>query len=122
MLKSVALALFASASAVLASPAAFGDATITERKCGTVISDEKLAANEAHYLANFVPKAASKLTSEAAAAPTVQVYWHVMSKDSTASGGNIPYALFSLLCKRRQRYSRGRQQGLADCRPDRRPQ
>ena len=96
MLKSVALALFASASAVLASPTAFGDATITERKCGTVISDEKLAANEAHYLANFVPKA-SKLTSEAAAAPTVQVYWHVISKDSTTSGGNIPYALFSLL-------------------------
>ena len=114
MLKSIALALFASASAVLASPAAFGDVTTTERKCGTVISDEKLAANEAHYLANFVPKAASKLTSEAAAAPTVQVYWHVISKDTTTAGGNIPYALFPSSETLRQWYSPGRRQRLAD--------
>ncbi|EJF62857.1 metalloprotease [Dichomitus squalens] len=95
MFKSVVLALFVSVSAVIATPAALSGGAITERKCGTTISDEKLAANEAHYLANFVPKSASKVTAEAAAAPTVKVYWHVISKDSTASGGNIPASQIS---------------------------
>ncbi len=59
-----------------------------DRSCGTTISDEKLAVNEAHFLANYVPRPAS--LTNAAAAATVSVYFHVISKDSTAAGGNIP--------------------------------
>ena len=51
-----------------------------------------MRANEAHFLANMVPPPAFK--TEAAAAATVSVYFHVISKDSTTSGGNIPYVPF----------------------------
>lgn len=57
--------------------------------CGTAISDEKLVANEAHFVANMVSKEAFKVDAAAATA-TVNVYFHVISKDSTTSGGNIP--------------------------------
>ena len=57
--------------------------------CGTTISDEKLLANEAHFTANFVGKEAFAHI-DAVAAATVQVYFHVISKDNTLSGGNIP--------------------------------
>ena len=53
--------------------------------CGTAISDEKLVANEAHFVANMVSKEAFKVDAAA-----VNVYYHVISKDSTTSGGNIP--------------------------------
>lgn len=62
------------------------------RKCGSDISEEALLAAEEHFLANAVPKEAfSKLTPAAAkAVATVPVYFHVISKDSTVAGGNVP--------------------------------
>ena len=55
-----------------------------------------MVAAEEHFLANAVPKAAfGKLTPAAAkAAATVPVYFHVISRDSSLSGGNVPYVLF----------------------------
>ena len=52
-----------------------------------------MVAAEEHFLANAVPKAAfGKLTPAAAkAAATVPVYFHVISRDSSLSGGNVPY-------------------------------
>ncbi|KAI0722192.1 metalloprotease [Cerioporus squamosus] len=89
MFRSAALALLLSASAVLGTPAFTNQtAKYTTRSCGTTISDEKLATNEAHFLANYVPRPAS--LTNAAAAATVSVYFHVISKDSTTAGGNIP--------------------------------
>ena len=58
------------------------------RRCGTTITDEKLAANEAHFKANYVTKPAALIHT--AAVPTVSVYFHVVSKDSTTAGGNVP--------------------------------
>lgn len=59
------------------------------RVCGSSISEEKKVAAEAHFHANFVPPPPTALV--AAATPTVSVYFHVISKDSTTAGGNIPY-------------------------------
>ncbi|OSC98680.1 Metalloprotease [Trametes coccinea BRFM310] len=92
MIKAAAFALLLSAaSAVFASP--LTNRTLPVRSCGTSITEEKLRANEAHFMANMVPSSASKL--EAAAAPTVSVYFHVISKDSTAAGGNIPDSMIA---------------------------
>ena len=68
--------------AVLAGPV---NGTVTPRKCGTTISEEKLIAAEAHFAAN---KAVSKFSAERAA--SIQVYFHVVSEDDSESGGNIP--------------------------------
>ncbi|KAF8310450.1 Metalloprotease [Clavulina sp. PMI_390] len=57
---------------------------IVPRLCGTEISEEKLVAAEAHFAQHKV------LPQPAAAAAAVSVYFHVISKDSTAAGGNIP--------------------------------
>ncbi|KAI0363559.1 metalloprotease [Pilatotrama ljubarskyi] len=83
--------LLAAASAVLGSPVS--NHTLTGRTCGTSITEEKMRANEAHFLANLVPAPASKVN--AAAAATVSVYFHVISKDSTAAGGNIPDSMIA---------------------------
>lgn len=61
--------------------------------CGTTISDERLVAAEAHFKANAVGKEAFAHVSAAASA-TVPVYFHVISKDSTTSGGNVPQVYF----------------------------
>ncbi|KAF5326624.1 hypothetical protein D9611_000274 [Ephemerocybe angulata] len=55
----------------------------TRRTCGTSISEAEKVKAEAHFSANKAP------FSVAAGVP-VKVYWHVVSKDSTLSGGNIP--------------------------------
>jgi hypothetical protein len=55
-------------------------------RCGTVISDEAVQAAEADFAANRVIP--SGFVSAQAA--TISVYWHVISKDSTTAGGNIP--------------------------------
>lgn len=62
---------------------------ILSRACATHPSDEKVLAYEAHFTAHKVEKAAFK--GEAAQAATVPVYFHVISKDSTAAGGNVPW-------------------------------
>ncbi|KAH8102102.1 metalloprotease [Cristinia sonorae] len=84
MFGSAFFALALGVSAVLGSPSALN---ITARVCGTSISDAKLQAAEAHFQANAVGKEAF---AHLAAAATVPVYFHVISKDSTLAGGNVP--------------------------------
>ena len=60
---------------------------IVYRKCGTSISEERLLAAEKHFSDNAVSK---EFFTDAAAAATVPVYFHVISKDSTVAGGNVP--------------------------------
>ncbi|KAJ3511513.1 hypothetical protein NLJ89_g4050 [Agrocybe chaxingu] len=52
--------------------------------CGTYISDEQIAAAEADFQAHKVVPTAKLL------AATVPVYFHVVTRDSTLSGGNVP--------------------------------
>ncbi|KIM45896.1 hypothetical protein M413DRAFT_296826 [Hebeloma cylindrosporum] len=73
---------FLAASSVIATPF---NATVSQRVCGTTISDKKLAASEAHFKANkIVP---SMLVAIAA---TINVHFHVIMQDSSLAGGNIP--------------------------------
>ena len=62
------------------------------RICGSHLSDEEVAIKEAHYAANYVPKAHSP-SSLAAQTVSVQVHFHVVSANSTLQGGNVPYEL-----------------------------
>ena len=57
------------------------------RACASHPSDEKVAAYEAHFAAHKLEANAASLTPLAASIP---VYFHVISKDSTTSGGNVP--------------------------------
>lgn len=82
MFKSLLFALLG-AAVVIANPV---NTTIVPRQCGTVISDAQLIAAEKHFQANKV----EKVNSSVAAAATIPVYFHVISKDSTLAGGNIP--------------------------------
>ncbi|KAI0723040.1 metalloprotease [Earliella scabrosa] len=86
MFRSAALALLVSASVVFGSPAF--NRTTPGRGCATTISDEEFAAKEAHFLAHQVAKPASLV--ETAAAATISVYWHVVTRSTALSGGNIP--------------------------------
>ncbi|KAJ6556595.1 metalloprotease [Mycena vulgaris] len=52
----------------------FADATPV-RTCGTTMSKTKMATAERHFTSNMT---------------ITQVYWHVISQDSTAAGGNVP--------------------------------
>lgn len=55
------------------------------RTCGTNPTDEEVRIAEAHFQANKVePKEGF------ADAATINVYFHVVSKDTTLSGGNVP--------------------------------
>ena len=57
-------------------------------QCGTVISDEKLIAMEKHFAANK----ASQSSAERAFKPAViDVFFHVIGKDDTPEGGNLPF-------------------------------
>jgi hypothetical protein len=83
------------------------------RTCGTSITDEQLAAAEADFQANLVPPPHSL----APTAATINIYFHVISKDATLAGGNIPFVPFIS--------SKGpsclmRSQGYTDHIPDRR--
>lgn len=75
------------AASILASAASvFGANSTALRACGTSISDEQLAAAEAHFAANkVVPNTLRPF------ATTIPIYWHVISEDSTEDGGNVPY-------------------------------
>ncbi|KAG6907843.1 hypothetical protein DXG01_007225 [Tephrocybe rancida] len=57
------------------------------RVCGTVPSDAEVDAMEKHFNANKVVVSAKQ---NVAAATNVNVYWHVVSKDTTLAGGYIP--------------------------------
>lgn len=83
MLFSSAVAFLLGSTFALAGPLA-SNKTIT--RCGTFISDDALIAAEAHFAKH---KVVSSLSANAASF-SIPVYFHVISKDSTASGGNIP--------------------------------
>lgn len=57
-------------------------------RCSTTISDEKIAQMEQDFQTKMAERGGTRTL--AAAASTVSVYWHVISKDSTTAGGNIP--------------------------------
>ncbi|KAF9468891.1 hypothetical protein BDZ94DRAFT_1304040 [Collybia nuda] len=78
MFPSFALALF------LGSSLLFGGTAARGRTCASTPSDAEVAAAESHFQAN-------KVTSNgfAIAAATVKVYFHVISRDTTAAGGYV---------------------------------
>ncbi|KAJ6605960.1 metalloprotease [Mycena sp. CBHHK59/15] len=76
-------AILALVSSAFALPAL--NTTIVPRACGTFISDDDLIAAEAHFAANKVTS--SSLVPLVA---TLKIYFHVVSKDSTVAGGNVP--------------------------------
>lgn len=83
MFASSVAAFLLGASLVLGSPF---DSTTPRRACGTYISDAQLVAAEAHFIQHKVT-----VSDFAALTPTkINVYFHVISKDSTAAGGNVP--------------------------------
>jgi len=57
----------------------------TRRTCGSEVSAEKHARMEADFAAKKV-----SYKESATAAATLNVYFHVIQKDSTLSGGNVP--------------------------------
>ncbi|KXN87946.1 Extracellular metalloprotease 1 [Leucoagaricus sp. SymC.cos] len=70
---------------VLAATSVFGTSIIsTRRTCGTVITPEQKTAAEALFKEKKVD---GNFTIQAA---TILVQFHVISKDSTLSGGNVP--------------------------------
>ncbi|KAF9008780.1 metalloprotease [Cyathus striatus] len=82
MSKSLLFSVLLFTSAVLASPF---NVTASRRVCGTVISDENVAIAEKHFQANKVVPGDFSIEATA-----INVYFHVISKDSTLAGGNIP--------------------------------
>lgn len=82
----------------------FSDYFRAHRACGTTISDEQIVAAEAHFQQNGIhaPKAKSDGDVTIAAA-SIPVAFHVISADSSLSGGNIPYvynhSYICLLCR-----------------------
>ncbi|EUC66577.1 extracellular metalloprotease [Rhizoctonia solani AG-3 Rhs1AP] len=60
------------------------NATSVGRTCGSVLSVAEIASAEEYFNAH---KPESDMSAFAA---TLDVYWHVISKDSTLNGGNIP--------------------------------
>ncbi|KAJ7627867.1 zincin [Mycena rosella] len=78
MLTTTSLTLLILASAVLGGP------TIARhRGCATHIEPENIVVAERNFDAN-------KTEADKIANTAVKVYWHVISKDSTLAGGNIP--------------------------------
>ncbi|KAF8876727.1 metalloprotease [Infundibulicybe gibba] len=56
------------------------------RACGTSISDDKVLAAEEHFQAHRIKPNATFLETSG----TVSVFFHVISKDNTTGGGNVP--------------------------------
>ncbi|KAJ7123261.1 Metalloprotease [Mycena crocata] len=75
--------LFTAVTLLLAASSAVGI-----RVCGTNPTDEEKATAEAHFAANKVVPAAGF----ADFAATLRINFHVISKDSTLAGGNVPDA------------------------------
>ncbi|GLB42589.1 putative pregnancy-associated plasma protein-A [Lyophyllum shimeji] len=79
MFVSLAFTLLLGATAALASPH-----NVTRRVCGTVTSDADVLRMEQDFQAKKVA------VSDVKTPVTIPVLFHVVSKDSTAIGGNIP--------------------------------
>ncbi|KAF9450893.1 metalloprotease [Macrolepiota fuliginosa MF-IS2] len=80
MFKSVLLGTLLAASAVFAIPS-----NLTRRTCGSELSDAQVA----HFEADFAAKKVA-VPEVSIFAATIPVYFHVIQKDTTLSGGNIP--------------------------------
>lgn len=59
------------------------------RICGSHPSNTKLVAAERKFDAQMVAPGASPMGGEPTS-PKLNVYWHVVSKDDTLEGGNVP--------------------------------
>ncbi|KAH9850040.1 Metalloprotease [Lenzites betulinus] len=95
MFKSATFVLLLSAvSVVLGGPVSNSTITTRHVACGVTITEEKKLANEAHFRANLVPPPPTPLL-QAAAVPTVSVYFHVISQDSTVAGGSVSDAMIA---------------------------
>ncbi|GLB43193.1 putative pregnancy-associated plasma protein-A [Lyophyllum shimeji] len=79
MFVSAALTFLLGATSAFAKPPAR-----TRRVCGTVTTDEQIATMEKDFAAKKVE--VGNFTTQA----TLNIYWHVVSQDTTLSGGNIP--------------------------------
>ncbi|GLB33509.1 putative metallo-protease [Lyophyllum shimeji] len=77
MFVSAALTFLLGATSAFAKPPA-------RRVCGTVTTDEQIATMEKDFAAKKVE--VGNFTTQA----TLNIYWHVVSQDTTLSGGNIP--------------------------------
>ncbi|KAJ7093848.1 metalloprotease [Mycena belliarum] len=84
MLTTTTLTFLLTLGAVVANPTT--EPWTRSRKCGTYMSDAKMMAAERH----FVAQAAKILPEAKIANKAVKVYFHVISKDSTVAGGNVP--------------------------------
>ncbi|KAJ7101272.1 metalloprotease [Mycena belliarum] len=84
MLFTLPAALLLAASSALAASNTNVTAPVRARYCGTNITDAALVTAEAHFVANMAP--ASLLP----AAVTLNIYFHVISQNSTLAGGNVP--------------------------------
>jgi hypothetical protein len=63
------------------------------RGCGSHLATERVEAAEAHFSANKVVASSSMSFASSAAkkaAGEVEVFFHVISKDNTTEGGNVP--------------------------------
>jgi hypothetical protein len=82
------LSLVSGAISVAAIP--FANGTISDRRlCGSELTQEQVAAREAQFTLD-VASGRVATANVAAAAGVVNVYWHVISKDSTEANGNTP--------------------------------
>ncbi|KAF5387931.1 hypothetical protein D9615_000123 [Tricholomella constricta] len=77
MFASFALTLLLSATSVFAKP-------FTQRTCGTTPTDDEVFVMEKDFQAKKVE------VSDVSAQAVLNVFWHVVSEDTTLSGGNIP--------------------------------
>ncbi|TEB37672.1 metalloprotease [Coprinellus micaceus] len=59
----------------------------SRKTCGTEISEADKVKAEKHFAAHKVVTVAGNSSTRAA---TIDVYWHIVSRDATLSGGNIP--------------------------------
>jgi hypothetical protein len=85
MVRAIAILLLLGSSLALATPL---NSTFVGRACASHPTDEKVAAYEAHFAAHKLEKDAASL--KPLASSTIPVYFHVVSKDSTTAGGNVP--------------------------------
>ncbi|KAI0347508.1 metalloprotease [Trametopsis cervina] len=86
MLRSVIVVLAAVAASVVATPL---NSTLAGRVCGSHPTDTQVHTWESHFIANKVEKE-SFVKTGALAGVTIPVYFHVISKDTTTAGGNVP--------------------------------
>lgn len=82
------------ATSILASPILINSTEVERVRCSTNITDDDFQLAELDFVERvkaFESLSASSLQDRSTKTVTIQVYWHVLSKDSTTAGGNVPY-------------------------------